>query len=101
MSITATFIKDLDGFNGHASLYKLSEPVGYGWDGDKGKTEYVVVSAANVLFSGNETYIFPANEKGNVSDWAEMAGSYRGGLSHEEAIINAGWTLHFSNENAA
>jgi hypothetical protein len=101
MSITATFIKDLNGFSGHASLYKLSEPVGYGWDGEKGKTEFVVVSAANVMFSGNETYIFPADEKGEVTDWGEMPGSYRGGLSHEEAISNAGWTLQFSNESAA
>ena len=88
--ITAEFIKDLDNFRGEAKLYHLSEPMDYGWDHDKekpeGKTEYVVASGANVIFSGPETYIFPANKDGEVIDWGELDGSFKGGIDHEHAI---------------
>jgi hypothetical protein len=91
--ITATYIKDVARFTGTAKLYRLSEPAPYGWDNDEGATEYVIVSAANAMFSGPETYIFPANDAGEVTDWTEMDGSYRGGLCHESAIASAGWIL--------
>lgn len=53
----------------------------------------VVVSAADVPYSGPETFIFGANEKGEISDWGELPGSYRGGLDHEQALRNAGYTV--------
>ena len=57
---TATKIKDLTDFRGHASLYKLSEAI---VEGDL-STDHVIVSACNVPFGGEETYIFPATDGG-------------------------------------
>lgn len=86
--ITATFLRKLDGFTGDARLFKLSEPVetrgGH-------KTDHVVVSATDAILTGPETYIFPADLNGKVTYWREMDGSFQGGLSHSEAIANAGW----------
>lgn len=96
---TATLIKVPDGFSGDARLYKLSEPVEYDehWDEDglqpARKTNYVIVSAAQVMFSGPETYIFPADEEGEVLNWGELNGSFKGGLDHEEALNRAGYKL--------
>ena len=62
MNNTATLIKnDLENWNGHAALYQLNPPL-EDYDGNKHK--YVVVSAAIAPFSGPETYIFGANNKG-------------------------------------
>ena len=62
----AKLLKDgLDGFNGYAALYKLSPPLKWSdYDKKKHSAEYVVVSAAVVMFSGPETYIFKADKKG-------------------------------------
>lgn len=66
-------------------LYKMDPPLeGAAW---------VVVSAADVMFSGPETYIFPADEDGHITDWFELDGSYRGGLDHEHALALAGYTV--------
>ena len=94
--IVAKFMHNLDNFNGNAKLWILSEEIPHGnmWDDDEppiGHTKYVVTSAANVVFSGSETYIFPCTEQGKVLDWGELDGSYKGGLDHEQAIENAGW----------
>lgn len=55
----------------------------------------VVVSAANVMFSGPETYIFAATKDGKIKDgeWRELDGSYRGGLDHAEALRLAGYEV--------
>jgi len=88
---------NLKGFNGVAHLYVLSEPVEYDWDNSLDKntaTTYFVVISANVVpGSGPETYIFAANSDGIITDFLELAGSYRGGLEHNQAIWNAGWEL--------
>ena len=55
--------------------------------------EYVVVSAAIAPFSGPETYIFGADEEGNVVDWRELPGSYRGGLDIDAALTRAGYMV--------
>lgn len=55
--------------------------------------EYVIVSAANVPYSGPETYIFSADENGNVTNWSELPGSYRGDLDHENALHRAGYAI--------
>ena len=91
--ITAKFVKDIKGMRSDARLYKLSIPVAYGWGDDEPMptTEYIVVSATIADYTGPETYIFPSNEDGDIIDWGEMDGSYRGELSHAKAIINAGW----------
>lgn len=96
---TAKFVKDCEGFTGSAKLYELSEPIEYDkpWDEEDTtpakKTKFVVVSATHAMFSGAETYIFPANENGEVTDWGELEGSYRGGLSHAVALEGAGFSV--------
>ena len=87
---TAHELRKLDGPN-DARLYRLSHPVRYGNGGDRTRT--VIVSAAVVPFMGPETYIFPTNDEGDVLDWGELEGSFRGGLDHEAALRGAGYTL--------
>jgi hypothetical protein len=94
----ATFIRNLDGWRGDARLYKLLEPIEYDKpygenDPPAKKTSYVIVSAVVVMFSGSETYIFPADENGESLDMGELGGSYRGGLSHKLALSNAGYEV--------
>ncbi len=95
--ITAKEIRKIDGWTADARLFKLSEPVPYGWDWDeentKGLTDYVIISAALVPFSGAETYIFPAKKDGTAIEMLEMPGSFQGGLDHAAAIAGAGWAL--------
>lgn len=55
--------------------------------------EYVVVSAVVAMFSGPETYIFPADKNGKITSFGELEGSYRGGMSHESALGNAGYEI--------
>ena len=69
----AKLVKDnLEGFSGHAALYELDEEIGYDEDWEvpgkfEGHTKYVVVSAAVAMFSGPETYIFPADQDGGMA----------------------------------
>lgn len=86
----ATFVKDLPSSRTGAAqkLYALSEPYEVkDWDGNvEHVVSHVVVSAAVAMYTGAETYVFPANADGEVVDWAELDGSIRGGLDHEAAI---------------
>jgi len=98
MNKVATFIKTMDDQNatGLQKLYCLDPPlVAEAWDDDDdpAKHEYVVVSGTNAMFSGPETYIFPSNKNGEIVDWGELPGSYRGGLDHEEALKGAGYVV--------
>ncbi len=82
----ATLIKDnLPDFQGHAALYRMNPP----HEGN----EFVIASAANALYSGPETYLFPADADGRVIGWSELEGSYRGGLSHARALGRAGYSI--------
>jgi len=88
-----TFVKDVSGhFQGTAYLYKLSEPIPYNWNWKEKKytdeTEYVVASGVHAMFSGPETYIFPADEEGKVLGWGELPGSQQGYIDPERAIRN-------------
>lgn len=65
-------------------LYKLNPP----FEGH----EYIIVSAVEVTVSGPETYVFAANEKGEVTDWCELGGSFKGSLDHKKALNNIGYT---------
>ena len=69
------------------ALYSLSEPL----DGHS----TVVVSAIPAPFDTGrpETYIFGADESGGIVDWSELPGSFRGGMSHSEALSGAGYTI--------
>ena len=97
MTGEATYIRTLEEWTGDARLYQLSEPIEYDkpWDDEDTtpakQTNYVVVSATVAMFSGPETYIFAADVDGNVLSWIELDGSFRGGLSHEHALHNAGF----------
>jgi hypothetical protein len=48
--------------------------------------EYFVVSSVDAMFSGFETLVFRSDEKGNVTNWGEVAGGR--GMSREEAIAD-------------
>lgn len=91
----ATFVRKLTDFTGDARLYKVDPPIEQkDWEGNVEAThEYVIASATNVMFSGPETYLFPANEAGEVIDWGELDGSYRGGFDHEAALTGAGYEV--------
>lgn len=92
----AAFIKELPINNAGAiqRLYRLNPPMpAPDWDEDANPAEYVIVSAVIAMFSGPETYIFPSDENGNIIDWGELNGSYRGGLCHERALERAGYEV--------
>lgn len=82
---TATFTKSLSGFRGDVRLYKLDPPLCY--------DTYVIVSAIDNMFSGPETYIFPASSDGQVLSWGELEGSLRGVLDHAKALEAAGYEV--------
>ena len=84
-----TFVRELAGWTNDARLYKTD-----------GEPNHVIVSGA-WAYSGPETYIFPANSAGQVTDWAEMEGSFRGEIDHERAIREAGWTLQAAESIAS
>ena len=75
---------------GDQRLYRVDPPM-TNYNGDD--FAYVVVSAVNATYSGPETYIFGANETGDIIDWGELDGSFRGDLDHEEALRNAGYEV--------
>jgi hypothetical protein len=93
----ATLLKDTPPtakHRGHWRHYRVSPPMKLsGWGDDGARTsEYVIVSAATT-YSGPETYIFLADEKGEITDWTECSGSFRGDLDHERALALAGYTI--------
>lgn len=79
------------------AVYRVSPPMTYQkWDEDgtvTRTTEFVWVSGVNVPFSGVETYIFPSDAHGEVADWGELDGSFRGGIDHARALKNAGYDI--------
>jgi hypothetical protein len=84
-----------DAWNGEARCYRLDPPL----ESDNLESgvidivEYVIVSATIAPMTGPETYIFAADENARILDWMELEGSYRGGLDHELALENAGYTV--------
>jgi hypothetical protein len=83
----ATFIKNMEltQAKGDQRLYHLDPPL----DGH----EYVVSSAIVVPYSGPETYVFPANSDGAITNWTELSCSARGELDPEAAIRRAGYEI--------
>lgn len=83
-------VRRIPGGTGTMLLWSVEPAIRYqDWDGTKKKTcetHFVITSAADVIYSGPETYIFPANSLGEVTDWGELPGSLRGSLNHETAI---------------
>ncbi len=98
----ATMVRKLDGFRGDARLYKLDPPIEFeryeANDQDeysevKHASEFVIVSALIAPYSGAETYIFPGDASGEIVDWGELSGSFRGALDHEQALNRAGYQI--------
>lgn len=87
---TATLVRKINGWQGDARHYRLSEPLE---DYDGNKHNDVIVSAVVALYSGPETYIFPATPDGQVVNYGELDGSFQGGLDHVRALTNAGYEV--------
>ncbi len=60
-------IRDLDTFTGDAALYRVEPPMRGRYSG-VGPFSFVVVSAADVPFSGPETYIFGATDGADADE---------------------------------
>lgn len=87
---TATFIRPLSKpWCGDARLFQLSEPVPF----ERGHTALVVVSAVHTAGDLPRTEIFAADEQGKALSWAEMPGSFVGGLDHAEALAGLGFQI--------
>jgi hypothetical protein len=82
MSKFVTKIKDV---NGRQVLWKAEPPL----EGH----EYIITSESNVMFTGAETYIFASDKDGNITDWCELPGSYRGELNHKKCFSNIGYNI--------
>jgi len=91
----ATKIDDINGWTGHATLYRLSPPMRYRRYKEEQITEqeYVIVSAITMPKLGPETYIFASNSTGHVMDWCELEGSQHGTLRHSDALGDAGYSI--------
>lgn len=105
MAATATLIETLTPMRDgqHLAVYRLSEPLkAYEFDGAKPWT-YVIVSAIPYAYDGRlvktpETYIFGASNDGNawtIADFTELPGSFSGGMSHAEALLDAGYFIEY------
>lgn len=92
---TATLIKEQTSEAGaEQRVYRLNPPhVEEHYDGTKTTHEIVVVSGVHAFFSGPETYIFPSTEDGEVTDWGELTGSFRGAINHEQALRGMGYEI--------
>lgn len=56
--------------------------------------KHVVTSAVTLQFTGPETYMFAADEKGNIIDWEELPGSYRGSVEHKKCFESIGYNVN-------
>jgi hypothetical protein len=56
--------------------------------------KHVITSATDVPFSGPETYMFAANEKGEIVDWCELPASYKGELDHKKCFEYIGYSTN-------
>ena len=94
---TATELnRKLSGSGAQQRHYKLSEPMEWkDWENDQQcTTDYVIVSSVVAFDTGQpETFIFPSDESGKVTDFRELDGSQRGTLDHEKALVNAGYEV--------
>lgn len=86
----ATLVKRLTGNRGDQHLWRCKPPM-KNYEGKE--YEYVITSAAVAMFTGPETYIFPSDKNGEVTDWGELPGSMRGVMDGNAAIRSAGYTV--------
>lgn len=92
---TATLLKtQTSEADAEQRVYRLDPPhVETDWDGVERTHDTVVVSGVYALFSGPETYIFPGTVDGEVTDWIELEGSFRGSIDHEAALKGMGYEV--------
>lgn len=115
---TAVLLKEkLEGFSGIANLYELYPPLQIpnenfnpeidGQNKEEKVIMHVVVSGideSSFPFKDNpmlipnfeypiETFIFQSDSNGNVVDYSELEGSFRGEINHEKALSNLGYTI--------
>ena len=53
----------------------------------------IVISGVLAFPTGNETYIFHSNIFGEVINWSELPGSFRGDIDFEKALSDGGYFL--------
>ena len=83
--MTSKFVSKIKVLGSSKILWKAEPPL----DGN----EYIITSASDVMFTGPETYIFPADKDGNITSWCELRGSYRGELNHKRCFSNIGYCI--------
>lgn len=66
------------------ALYRCAPPL----DGH----EFVMASTSTAM-GATETYLFPADAKGEVTDWLELSGSAKNCDDHAEAFAGAGYAM--------
>jgi len=94
-------IKKLSGWNTDAYLYSVVPPMPdvdaildtYDVERLCRWYDYVVVSATYTLFGCPETYIFGADQDGEVVFRGELDGSFQGELNHNLALERAGYRV--------
>lgn len=99
MTATATQLMKLDWHHPgqDARVFRLDPPLSR-FDDTVEETviiDTVVVSAIREAFDTGlpETYIFPADEEGNVVDWGELPGSARNVHDVEGVLNKLGYTV--------
>jgi len=76
-----------------SALYRMEPPVEEADErGEDHTFEHVIVMSRTGAY-GPETVIYPGNSTGHVTLALELAGTFRGGLSHAEALDLAGYEL--------
>ena len=93
----ATFVKQRNG-NGDGRVYRVEPPIEQtDYNGNVTATyDHVWVSAVDNSIAGYqliETYIFGSDADGEVLDWSELDGSFKGRCDHEEALRGAGYEV--------
>jgi hypothetical protein len=87
---TATFIKSINRIHGASQeLFKMEPPIEH-YNGLF--FDHVMVSGIYVL-GEPETFIFGASEDGEVLDWIEMDGSFKGAINIARALNDAGYEV--------
>ena len=75
----AEFIRSVtEGFKGNAALYRAGE-------------EFMILSAVNVPYSGDEVMAFPADRDGSLTNGYCDISSIRGTLSHQVLLREMGY----------
>jgi hypothetical protein len=104
MSGKAIYLGKTTNFKTDARLYRLIDPPFYS---GRRKRCYVIVSGADLHRTTGlpikwfgisstpryETFIFKATRKGKCVDFAELEGSFKGSIDHEEALRRLGYEV--------